>query len=208
MARSGRRPGEPGTRERIEAAARTAFAELGYEGATIRVVAARAEVDPALVHHYFGTKQRLFLSVMSLPVDMDRVFESILAGPREGIGRRFVGTLLRLWRDPTVLAVMIGLVRSATTEPGAADLLRDMLGRQGIFAFVAAVAPDDAEQRAMLVGTQVIGLAMARHVIGVEPLRSADPEWLAAAIGPTIERYLTGSLGEADGHAPEPAPTP
>lgn len=207
MARSGRRPGEPGTRERIEAAARTSFAELGYEGATIRVVAARAEVDPALVHHYFGTKQRLFLSVMSLPVDMDRVFESILAGPRESIGRRFVGTLLRLWRDPTVLAVMIGLVRSATTEPGAADLLRDMLGRQGIFAFVAAVAPDDAEQRAMLVGTQVIGLAMARHVIGIEPLRSADPEWLAAAIGPTIERYLTGSLGDAGGHAPEPAPT-
>lgn len=207
MARSGRRPGEPGTRERIEAAARTSFAELGYEGATIRVVAARAEVDPALVHHYFGTKQRLFLSVMSLPVDMDRVFESILAGPRESIGRRFVGTLLRLWRDPTVLAVMIGLVRSATTEPGAADLLRDMLGRQGIFAFVAAVAPDDAEERAMLVGTQVIGLAMARHVIGIEPLRSADPEWLAAAIGPTIERYLTGSLGDAGGHAPEPAPT-
>ena len=188
--------------------ARTAFAELGYEGATIRVVAARAEVDPALVHHYFGTKQRLFLSVMSLPVDMDLVFASILAGSREGIGRRFVGTLLRLWRDPTVLAVMIGLVRSATTEPGAADLLREMLGRQGIFAFVAAVAPDDAERRAMLVGTQVIGLAMARHVIGIEPLRSADPEWLAAAIGPTIERYLTGSLGEADGHAPESAPMP
>ena len=206
MARSGRRPGDPGTRERVEAAARAAFGELGYEAATIRDVAARAGVDPALVHHYFGTKQRLFLSVMSLPVDMDRLFAALLAGPRDELGRRFVLTLLRLWQDPTVLAVMTGIVRSATTEPGAAELLQSMLGREGIFAFVAAVAPDDPEARAVLVGSQVIGLALARHVVGIEPLRSADPEWLAAAIGPTIQRYLTGDLGADGGVRPAEPP--
>jgi AcrR family transcriptional regulator len=198
VARSGRRPGESGARERIAAGAREAFGELGFDGATIRVIATRAGVDPALVHHYFGTKRRLFLSVMNLPFDAAALKTQLLAPGLAGVGGRLVRFLLSVWDEqPSVRPILTGIVRSAMTEPDAALLLRDFLGRQGLFHLVAAIAPDRAEFRAVLVGSHLIGLAMARYIVGLEPLASADPEQLVASMGPAIERYLTGDLGAA-----------
>jgi AcrR family transcriptional regulator len=196
MAHSGRRPGDSGTRERIATSAREAFGELGFDGATIRLVAARAGVDPALVHHYFGTKQRLFLSVMNLPFDIGLIKAELLAPGLPGVGERLIRFFLSVWDEqPSVRPILTGIVRSAATDPDAASLLRDFLGRQGLFQLVGAIAPDRPELRAVLVGSQIIGLAMGRYIVGIEPLASADPEELVAAMGPPIERYLTGDLG-------------
>jgi AcrR family transcriptional regulator len=196
MVRSGRRPGESGARERIAASAREAFGELGFDGATIRGIATRAGVDPALVHHYFGTKQRLFLSVMSLPFDAAALKTQLLAPGLAGVGERLVRFFLSVWDEqPSVRPILTGIVRSAMTDPDAALLLRDFLGRQGLFQLVAAIAPNRAEFRAVLVGSQLIGLAMARYIVGLEPLASANAEDVVASMGPAIERYLIGDLG-------------
>ena len=198
MARSGRRPGESGARERIADSAREAFGELGFDAATIRTIATRAGVDPALVHHYFGSKQRLFLTVMSLPFDAATLQAQLLGPGRDGVGERFVRFFVSLWDEqPGVRGILTGIVRSAMTEPDAAVLLREFLGRQGLFRLVAAVAPDQPDFRAVLAGSHLIGLAMARYIVGLEPLASADSEQIVAAMGPTIERYLTGDLGAA-----------
>ena len=195
MARSGRRPGESGARERIAESAREAFGELGFDGATMRSIATRAGVDPALVHHYFGTKQRLFLTVMSLPFDATTLQAQLVGPGRDGVGERLVRFFLGLWDEPAVRPILTGLVRSAMTGPDAAVLLRDFLGRQGLFRLVGAIAPDQPDFRAVLVGSHLIGLAMARYIVGLEPLASADAEQVVAAMGPTMERYLTGDLG-------------
>lgn len=206
--RSGRRPGASDTRDRILAAARAAFAEAGFDGATIRSIAARAEVDPALVHHYFGSKQRLFVAAMELPVDPAAVAPALLAGDPAGVGARIVRFVLGLWDDPGTQPVMLGIVRSATSDPVAAGMLRAILAEGPFAVIVRAVMAEepyatlvgpisraDAELRATLVGSQLIGLLMARAVVGVEPLASAPRDVLVAAVGPTIQRYLTGDLG-------------
>jgi len=195
VARSGRRAGPSETRERIAASAREAFGERGFEATTIRAIAARAAVDPALVHHYFGTKQRLFLSVMRLPFEPDAVRAAVLDPGPAGSGSRLVRFFLSVWDEqPGMRPILTGIVRSASTDPDAAELLRGLIGRQGMFRIVDAIAPDQPDLRAILVGSQLLGLAMARYVVGVEPLASAEPELLVAAIGPTIERYLLGEL--------------
>ena len=208
MARSGRRSGASGTRERIRSAAQEAFGELGFEGTTIRAVAARAEVDPALVHHYFGTKQRLFLSVMTLPFDAAAVRQAVIAPGAEGVGERLVRFFVSVWDDqPDVRRVLTGIVRSASTDPDAAGLFRALLGLHGLLDVIEAVAPDDPELRAVLVGSQLIGLATARYIVRLEPLASADREHVVSLLGPTIERYLCGDLaGGRSGGDPSGGP--
>lgn len=193
----GRRPGASDTRERILAAARAAFGERGFEGATIRDVASRAGVDPALVHHYFGTKQRLFIAAMEFPVDVYTVIPALLRGPREGLGERFVEFILGIWDRPEVRDTLIGVARSASTDPTAAAMMRDMLTEGPLLAIASSIAVSDAPLRATLAGTQLIGLVMARYIVGVEPVATMDAGELAAAIGPTIERYLFGDLDAA-----------
>lgn len=195
MPRTGRRPGEPDTRNRIAVAARNLFAERGFEGASIRAVAAAAGVDPALVHHYFGTKQRLFLEAVDFPIDAISAVRDIATGGPDDAGERLVRFALRLWDDPEVLPRLLGVLRSAVTDPQAGRMLGLLFTRQGPVQLVRALGADRPELRAELVGTQLVGLAIARHVLQVEPLASADHETLVAAIGPTMQRYLVGDLG-------------
>jgi AcrR family transcriptional regulator len=204
--RTGRRPGSEDTRGRILAAARAAFGEHGYEGATIRDVAARASVDPALVHHYFGTKQQLFLAASEFPVDVAEVVSRLLAGPRQDLGERFVRFVVELWDRPEVRPLLMGIVRSATTDPLAAGMMRRLLAEGPFLALARAIELPDARLRATLAGTQLIGLIMARYVILVEPIATMTPAELAAAVGPTIERYLAGELGDLGGQRPASAP--
>lgn len=203
--RTGRRPGAPDTQARILDAARACFGEAGFDGATIRAIAARAGVDPALVHHYFGSKQQLFVAAMELPVDLDTAVPALLAGPRDELGERVVAYVLGLWSAPAIRPLMLGVIRSASSDPVAAGMLRRLLD-EGPFAAIAhAIEPPDADVRATLVGTQLVGLAMARYVVGTEPLASLPDEAIVRAVGPTIQRYLVGDLGEQPGERLAPA---
>jgi AcrR family transcriptional regulator len=197
--RTGRRPGEPATRERIAEAARRLFAERGFDRTSMRAVAAAAGVDPALVHHYFGTKQRLFLEAVDFPIDAVRSLELLSVDDVDGVGERLVRFALQLWDDPVVLPRLLGVLRSAVTDAEAARMLAVLFTRQGPVQLVRGLGSDQPDLRAELVGTQLVGLAVARHVLRVEPLASADHETIVAAIGPTMQRYLVGDLGIAAG---------
>jgi AcrR family transcriptional regulator len=193
--RTGRRPGNPDTREAILAAAREAFAERGFDRASIRAIATSAGVDPALVHHYFGTKDKLFLAAMSAPVDPGEMLPEVLAGGRDRIGERLVRAFLRAWDSPAGVAAA-ALLRSGMTNDWTARMLREFLVTQVLRRIIRHLDCDPAEAslRASLVATQVTGLAMMRYLIRLEPLASAPPEVVVAAVAPTIQRYLTGDI--------------
>jgi AcrR family transcriptional regulator len=193
--RTGRRPGESGSREAIADAARRSFAKLGYDRTTIRGIAAEAGVDPALVAHFFGSKQKLFVSVMALPFDPQEVMPEILAGARSKAGLRLAEFAVGLLEDPGARSVLVGIVRSAASEHEAAQLVRELVAQRIVGAMCRALATPDAELRANLVASQMVGLIMARYVIRVEPLASLSPDALIEAIAPNLQRYLTGQLG-------------
>jgi AcrR family transcriptional regulator len=206
--RSGRRGGDSGTREAILAAARTRFGDYGYDGATIRGIAADAGVDAALVHHFFGTKERLFAAAMRLPMVPGELVASALAAaaadPGRSLGEQMLHTVLGAWDVAEMRATFLGLLRSAVTSEQAAAMLREF-ATEAILGRIAAAAggPDgggaepsaDPRLRAALVASQVLGLALARYVLELEPLAAASTDDLARAIGPTLDRYLTGGIG-------------
>jgi AcrR family transcriptional regulator len=192
--RTGRRPGESGTRDAILEAARREFAQHGYDRTTIRNVARDAGVDPALVHYFFGTKTELFAAAMQLPVNPAELVQTLLAGEPEGIGERLIGTFLAIWDHAANRDVFIGLIRSAVTDEHAATLLREFAVRELFGRVAAALGTQDAELRANLVFSQIFGLAVARYILRVEPLASTPGQTVAATVGPTIQRYITGDL--------------
>jgi AcrR family transcriptional regulator len=195
VGRTGRRPGNQDTREAILAAARQAFAERGFDGASIRLIAANAGVDPALVHHYFGTKDQLFLAAMRVPFDPAELLPRVLAAGVDGIGERIVRTLLGVWDSPAGTAAA-ALVRSAINNDLIARMMREFIVHRilGRIAKELDIDPAEGPIRANLVATQVAGLVMVRYIIKVEPLASAPPETVVSLIGPTIQRYIAGPL--------------
>ncbi|HXF36715.1 MAG TPA: TetR family transcriptional regulator [Actinomycetota bacterium] len=198
MARSGRRPGPSGTREAILRAARRAFHVHGYDGATIRGIAAAAGVDPALVHHFYGSKEQLFAAAMEVPFTPSEVIPALLEGGAAGLGERILRFFLAA-NDRPEAGPFVALIRSASSNERAAAMLRGFIVREVIGRLAGALGLPHAELRASLVGSQLAGLAMARYVLRVEPLASADPDTVVAWVAPTLQRYLTGEL-------PRPAP--
>jgi AcrR family transcriptional regulator len=201
-ARTGRRAGDSGTREAILESARRQFAEHGYGGATIRAIASGAGVDPALVHHYYGTKERLFAAAMELPVVPGEVISEILAKlgrePGQSVGEQMVRSALALWERPDVQGAFRAQLRSALTSEQAAVNLREFITEAILRPVASAASGTDPERtpfRASLVGSQMLGLALTRYMLRVGPIAAASPEELAAAIGPTIDQYLTGDVG-------------
>jgi AcrR family transcriptional regulator len=199
MARTGRRPGVSGTREAILDAARRAFAEQGYQRATIRVVAELAGVDPALVHHYFGTKQDLFVAAVRLPVNPVDQLTAVLAAEPDQVGQRLVETFLSIWDHAAGQSPLLALIRSAVADKDAAAMLREFITEEVLGPIARRLGSPDAQLRATLVGSQLIGLAMARYIIRVEPLASAPSAQVAAVVGPTVQRYLTGEVAAPAG---------
>jgi AcrR family transcriptional regulator len=193
--RSGRRPGNQDTRTSILEAARKSFAEKGFDKASIRAIAGDAGVDPALVHHYFGTKEKLFLAVMNSPINPGELIPQALAGPREQAGERLVRTALGVWDSPAGSAAL-AVFRSALSNEWTARLLREFVVTQILRRAVGEmiVDPAEAELRAALVATQIAGMMVTRYVLKIEPVASADPEVLVAAIGPNVQRFLDGPL--------------
>jgi AcrR family transcriptional regulator len=189
----GRRPGAPDTRTEILASARALFADRGFGGTTIRAVAAEAGVDPSLVHHFFGSKDDLFMAALELPVDPRVLLAPVVAAGAEGAGARLLETFLGVWDDPENQLTFLGLFRSVL-EPDGGRLLSQgfvpvVLGPVG-----EALGLDRPEVRMPLVASQMIGLIMCRYVLRLEPLASMEPTLLVATYAPTIQRYLTGEL--------------
>jgi AcrR family transcriptional regulator len=201
MARTGRRPGVSGTREAILGAARRAFTEHGYQHATVRGVADLAGVDPALVHHYFGTKQELFVAAVRLPVNPVEQLMAVLDEDPGQAGRRMVEAFLSVWDHAATQSPLLALIRSAVGDDHAAAMLREFITEEVLGQIAHRLGGADARLRATLVGSQIIGLAMARYIVKVEPLASAPPTQVVAAVGPTLQRYLTGDLADPAGDA-------
>ncbi|MFC6020335.1 TetR family transcriptional regulator [Plantactinospora solaniradicis] len=193
--RSGRRPGNPDTREAILAAAREVFAERGFDGASIRAIATSAGVDPALVHHYFGTKDQLFVATINIPFDPQEILPQIAVGGMDGIGERLVRTFLRVWDSPAGTAGA-ALFRSAVNNEWTAKLFREFLVTQVLRRATGLLEIDPAEAplRSSLVASQMAGLVLVRYILRLEPLASASPDVVVAAVAPNIQRYLAGDL--------------
>jgi AcrR family transcriptional regulator len=189
----GRRPAGENTRGALLDAARVEFTERGFDGATVRTIAQRAGVDAAMVNHWFGGKDGLFVAALEIPIDPVEVVSRVLAGDPEQAAARILRTFLSVW-DTNGGGALTALVRSVASHEQAARMMREFVGRVIFGRVVGALAPDQVELRAALCGTQVVGLAMVRYVIRLEPLASADPDTIVAAIAPNLQRYLTGPL--------------
>ena len=192
--RTGRRPGESGSRDAILTAAATRFAASGYEGATIRGIAADAGVDPALVHHYFGTKDRLFIATMRLPINPAEVIPRIVAAGLDGAGQRLATVFVHTMRELGDTNPMLGLLRSATAHPDAARMLREFFTSAVLEKVAAALDVPQPRLRAALCAAQLIGLLVAHQVVGLPPLVEAGTDTLIAAVAPALQHYMSAPL--------------
>ena len=190
MARTGRRPGPSTTRAALLEAARRGFAEGGYEATSIRAIAAAAGVDPAVALHFFGSKEGLFRAAVGWPFDPAPVAERLAAVPREELGAALARTFLGFWDDPATGEVLSAILRSAATHEPSAALLRQFVGDQ-LFGRVAGLLEGaDAPLRVNLAAAQLLGVALLRHVLRLEPIASASTEELVQWLGPALGRYL------------------
>ncbi|NNU26513.1 TetR family transcriptional regulator [Isoptericola sediminis] len=194
--RRGRRPAGQSTRGAVLEAARAEFDERGYEAVSLRGVARRAGVDPGTVRHWFAGKTELLAATLGLTdIDPSAVTRSAADGPVEDMGERLVRAVVRTW-DADGGATVRVVVPAIMADPGLRNLLQRFLGVEVLGPLVQRLGVADAELRASLAGSQVAGLMMIRYVVGVEPLASASADELATLVGPTLQRYLTGDLGD------------
>jgi AcrR family transcriptional regulator len=186
------RPADGGAdrRQAIVDAAREQFAAKGYDGASVRGIARQADVDPALVHHYFGTKEKVFVAAMALPFDPAERLPQVLAGDPARLGERLVRMFLQIWAEPDFRTPMLGMVRSAFTGEQGAKLLREFVGSALLGRVAQAGAIDPL--RVQTAAAQMVGVVILRHVVRLEPLASADEEEIVALVAPTVQRYLVG----------------
>ena len=194
--RPGRGPREdPGVlAQRITQCARESFATSGWGGTTIRGIARAADVDPALVHYYFPSKEALLDAAMVPPASwLGSVSEAITA-PLDIRGEAIVRSMLRAWTDPEVAPVLRAIILTAAHVPAARDRLRFIVTTALVGATAEQLDGEARLVRAALVASQVIGLAVMRHVWEVEPLRSMDEEQLVALVAPTVQGYLAGPI--------------
>ena len=196
--RVGRRPGRQDTRGAILTAARDVFAERGYDGASIRQIATGAGVDPALVHHYFGTKEQLFLAVVQPPINPAELIPQIVAGDPALLGERLVGAFLSVLENPVTGPAFEALLRGAFANRLAGKLIKEFFAVQIIRRVVreldTVVDAAEVPLRANLAASQMLGLAATRYILKFEPLASAPHEAVISAVAPTLQRYLTGDI--------------
>ncbi|MFF7472354.1 TetR family transcriptional regulator [Streptomyces sp. NPDC008092] len=181
------------TRDRILVTAREEFSEHGYEKTSVRAIAKAAGVDSALVHHYFGTKEQIFeaaIAVAFAPAANAPV--AIADGPLDGVGERLTRFIFGIWENPTTRTPLLAIVRSAVNNETAAAVFRRLIAAQLLRRLAEQVDHPDGELRAELAAAQLVGCAMLRYVIKVEPLASADLEQIVARIAPVVQGHLTG----------------
>lgn len=212
MADKGRRPGKRDTRAEIVEAARAGFAEEGYERVSLRAVAARAGVDPALVHHYFaGGKAELFAAAMQDDPDAGLILDRVSTGMHwpldappvdpeslRGMGAGVVANFVDMWdhaEDAGIPSHFITFIQAASSSPESAAAVRDFLA-QRIWSHLSDGdrSPEEMSVRRTLIASQLMGLGFARYVLCLEPVVSASAEQLGAWVGPTVDRYINGPI--------------
>ena len=196
--RTGRRPGPSSTRDDILRAARRSFAESGYDRATFRRIATDAGVDPALVVQFFGSKRDLFAAATVSPVTLAELAAEPAEDSGAGPGLRLAKLLVRWLDNEDARQALLGRIRSAASEPAAADVVREMIGAQ-LTEFARLMDGDRPDVRAGLLATQFLGVVFARYIVRVEPLASMSGDQLADWLGPTFDLYLTGRQGHEGG---------
>lgn len=194
MSPGGRRRGESGTREAILAAAKHAFGTAGYAATSLRGVARAAGVDPALVTHFFGSKDGLFEAALELPFDPAVLVAAMLEPGVEGLGERVVATFVGVWDASPGQGPLLAMLRSAVSSPDAAARMRELLLRVVLLPVAVGAGGSDPDRRAALLASQVVGLAVTRYVLRMEPVASASAAELAPLYGPVLQRFLTDPL--------------
>lgn len=203
MSPRGRRPGGGDTRGEIVAAARAEFAERGYDATSLRAIARRAGVDPALVHHYFDGKPALFAEVMTVPISPHVLVESILQVPREQVGQALATAFFTLWDAPEAQERLLVVVRGAVTNAPMARTLREFLAHEIFGRIIGRFGPPDLSQaeigiRSGAAAGQLIGVALLRYVLRFPALADAPAEEIVALVGPTLQRYLTAPADQSE----------
>ncbi|MCW2686553.1 MAG: TetR/AcrR family transcriptional regulator [Mycobacterium sp.] len=192
--RPGRPSGSSDRRDRILASARELFARNGIDKTSVRAVAAGADVDAALVHHYFGTKQQLFAAAIHIPIDPMQVIGPMRETPVEELGLKLPSVLLPLW-DSELGSGFIATLRSLLAG-SEVSLVRSFL--QEVIAVEVGSRVDDPPGSGMIrvqfVASQLVGVVMARYILELEPFASLPVEQIAQTIAPNLQRYLTGDL--------------
>jgi AcrR family transcriptional regulator len=194
--RTGRRPGTAGTetREAILQAAKRLFAERGFEGASMRAIAAEAGVDAALITHFFGSKANLLGAAIEWPFDVDREIPRILKAGKDRAGESLVTLFVRTWDREGSRHPAITLLRAAMTEPSAAELLADFMHARLFGPLLSELGSDQIDIRVNLVAGQLAGLGLARYILRFEPLASARPSAVVRWVAPSVQRYLIEPL--------------
>jgi len=189
--RTGRRPGTPDTREAILAVARRRFATRGYDATSLRGIAADAKVDPALLIHYFGTKEGLFTAATGLPARLSELFAGLDGADRHESAEALVRGYLQVADSDQSRNAILALVRSAVSNEKAATMMREFLTTELLSVIAGWTQAPNAPLRASLVAAQLVGIAMLRHVVRVDPVVKASPDEIVALVAPVIERYLS-----------------
>jgi AcrR family transcriptional regulator len=194
--RPGRPAGNSDTRERILDNARALFARNGISNTSIRAVAAAAGVDSALVHHYFGTKEKLFAAAVRIPIDPMDIIGPLREVPVEELGYKLPSTLLPLW-DSELGTGLIATLRSIIAG-SEVNLFRSFI--QDVIAVEVGARVDDPPGsgiiRIQFVASQLAGVVLARYILDLEPFKSLPADQIARTIAPNLQRYLTGDLPE------------
>ncbi|MFI9106198.1 TetR family transcriptional regulator [Streptomyces fildesensis] len=187
---SGTRAGATDSRDRILSAARAEFSARGYDKTSVRSIAKAAGVDPALVHHYFGTKEQVFAAAIETSFEPALQVPDVVGPGPDGIGERLARYFLGVWENPATRGPLLAVVRSALTHETAAAVLRGFLLRMLLERIAEDLRVPEPKLRAELAASQMVGIAILRYVIKVEPLASADVEDIVALVAPTLQRYL------------------
>ena len=193
--RTGRRAGSPQTREAILESARKLFAAKGFAASSMRQIAADAGVDAALVHHYFGSKDQLFLASAQVDVDVPTKIAEVLDGDVADFGTALVRTIVLAW-DSDAQSGLLAAFRSALTDHAASRMLIEFLGAKvlGRLASRLPYPAAESERRVGLVASQIVGLLTARYLLRLQPLCDMPADDIVRAVGPAVQRYLTGDL--------------
>jgi AcrR family transcriptional regulator len=192
--RTGRRPGASSTQADSLEAARKLFLQRGYQGATMRLIAAEAGVDASLIVHFFGNKLNLFSEAVEWPFDPEEEMPKLFADGRRNVGRNLVALVLRIWDEQGTRSPILTLLGAAVNDSEAAEMLTEFI-RHPLFApLLERLGSDQPELRATLVSSQLVGLGLTRYILRLEPLASAKASEVIDLVGPNVQRYLTGKL--------------
>jgi len=159
----------------------------------VRAVAAKAGVDSSLVHHYFGTKDDLFMAALQIPVDPRELLATVVEQGEDGAAERLLRIFLGVWDDPEHRLPLIGLFRNLL-EPNGGRLLRDGFVPVVLVPVGERLGVEQPELRMPLVASQMLGLILTRYVVALEPIASMRPDQVVATYAPVLQRYLFGDL--------------